>query len=65
MGYAIIKEREYYAIYDGKKLICTADTKSEAQNELDEYLKGGEHEQEKADLNNFIEEMYGLIFKSK
>ena len=47
MGYAIIKEREYYAIYDGKKRICTTDTKSEAQNELDEYLKGGKHEQEK------------------
>lgn len=47
MGYAIIKEREYYAIYDGKKRICTADTKSEAQNELDEYLKRDKHEQEK------------------
>ena len=47
MGYAIIKEREYYVVYDGKKRICTADTKSEAQNELDEYLKRGKHEQEK------------------
>ena len=50
MGYAIIKEREYYAIYDGKKLICTADTKSEAQNELDEYLKRDKHEQEKKSI---------------
>ena len=34
-GYSIVSERGYYAVYNGNKIVCTADSMQEAREEVD------------------------------
>lgn len=38
--YSISKKDDHYEVYINNKFYCSADSMSEAANELEEYLKG-------------------------